>query len=339
MTDLLKNVAVIGAGSWGTGFAAHLGALGHKVRIWAREPEIVYGINTTHMNPLFNTLAAIKGDVRAFESIAETLEGAQIAAVAVPSRFLPEVSTIVARNWNRGCVYLCLTKGLCGDPPEFISDYVMRTLPFVGTSSYAVLSGPNLASEIAAGKPAAAVVASENDDLACTIQEITSGNNFRVYTSNDVAGVEVGGSVKNIVAIAAGIVDGLKLGVNARSVLITRGLVEMTRFAVKLGAKRETLSGLSGLGDLVTTCSSRESRNFTVGVRLAAGESLAEIESSMKMVAEGVTTARAVYAKARDIGVDMPITEQVYLILDEGKPVRTAVNDLMTRVLKPEESV
>lgn len=339
MTDLVKKVAVIGAGSWGTGFAAHLSALGHSVRIWAREPEVVYGINTSHVNPLFNTYAAIEGDVKAFESIAETLEGAQIAAVAVPSRFLPEVSTVVARNWNRGCVFLCLTKGLCGDPPEFISGYVMRALPAVGARNYAVLSGPNLASEIAAGKPAAAVVASENDDLARTIQEITSGDNFRVYTSNDVAGVEIGGSVKNIVAIAAGIVDGLKLGVNARSVLITRGLVEMTRFAVEFGAKRETLSGLSGLGDLVTTCSSRESRNFTVGMRLAAGETLNQIESSMKMIAEGVTTARAVYAMARDIGVDMPITEQVYLILDKGKPVRAAVKDLMSRVLKPEEIV
>ncbi|MCD6119149.1 NAD(P)-dependent glycerol-3-phosphate dehydrogenase [bacterium] len=331
-----KRIAVIGGGSWGTAFAALLGSLGHQVVIWAREPEVVAGINENKKNPLFNTSALLTGDVSATGEIGESLDGAQVAVVAVPSKFLTGMIEPLMENWQSDCAYLCLTKGLCGEPRDFISRFLKKEWPSLSEEKFAVLSGPNLATEVAAGYPTAAVVASRSEALASEIQAIAAGQNFRVYTSDDVLGVEVGGSAKNIIAIAAGVLDGLDLGVNARSVLITRGLVEMTRFAVKLGASPETLMGLSGLGDLVTTCSSVKSRNFTVGRRLAAGESLNEIESSMKMIAEGVNTARAVHGMARDLGCEMPIAEQVYLVVEKGKPISDAISDLMTREPKPE---
>jgi glycerol-3-phosphate dehydrogenase (NAD(P)+) len=338
--------AVIGAGSWGTGFAAHLGALGHSVRIYAREPEVVRGINDERMNPLFNTGAAITGDVRATGEIADALSGAEVAAVAIPSKYLTGAIDEIIAALPDGCIFLCLTKGFVGEPPELISEYVAKTVRTANGGAsldtrdwFAILSGPNLASEIALGLPTAAVVASASDKTARRIQSLVSGSTFRVYTSPDVVGVEVGGSVKNVIAIAAGVIEGFGLGVNARSVLITRGLVEMTRLALRLGARRETLAGLSGLGDLITTCSSRSSRNFTVGFRLTHGESLAEIEASMMMVAEGVTTTRAVHRIATELGIEMPITEQVKLILDDGKPIKRAIADLMNRDPKPEDAI
>jgi len=199
-----------------------------------------------------------------------------------------------------------------------------------------VLSGPNLAGEILEGKPAAAVVASTSTALAERIQRIATTPRFRVYTSLDVTGVEIGGSVKNIIAIAAGIAEGLSLGVNTRSVLITRGLAEMSRFAAALGGEPATLMGLSGLGDLITTCNSPKSRNFQAGLKLAEGRTREQIEGEMLMVAEGITTVLAIRRIAGGLGVDMPITEQVYRIVYENKPPRDAISDLMTRELRPE---
>ncbi len=330
------KVAVIGGGSWGTGFAWLLGEAGRRVSLWAREPEIVRGINENRRNPLFNTEAFLAPGVSATESMGDALEGASIAAVAVPSKFLYEVIESLKPAWQTGCIYLCLTKGLCGEPADFVSGFVKSAWPILGAEKFAILGGPNLAGEIVQGYPTAAVVASESAKTAESVRAAASGNTFRIYTSGDVLGVEIGGAVKNIIAIAAGMLDGLGFGVNARSVLITRGLVEMTRLAEKLGAKRETLMGLSGLGDLVTTCSSPNSRNFTVGRRLAGGETLAEITASMKMIAEGVTTTAAIVKLARGYGIEMPIAEQVQAVLESGKPIKDAILELMTRLPKAE---
>lgn len=332
----VSKVAVIGGGSWGTGFAWLLGEAGRRVSIWAREPEIVRGINENRRNPFFNTDALLSPGVTATGDLSEALDGAAIAAVAVPSKFLFPVIETLKPLWQDGCIYLCLTKGLCGEPADFVSGFIKSAWPELGAERFAILGGPNLAGEIVQGYPTAAVVASESLQTAQTVRSAASGKTFRVYTSGDVPGVEIGGAAKNIIAIAAGMLDGLGLGVNARSVLITRGLVEMTRLAEKLGAKRETLMGLSGLGDLVTTCSSPSSRNFTVGQRLAGGESLSDITESMKMIAEGVTTTSAIVELAQRHGIEMPIAEQVLAVLENRKTIGEAIVELMTRALKAE---
>lgn len=330
------KVAVIGGGSWGTGFAWLLGEAGRNVSIWAREHEIALGINENRRNPFFNPEAVLAPSVSATCDVEEALGGASIAAVAVPSKFLPDVVETLKTCWNPGCVYLCLTKGLCGEPPDFISGFLNTVWPALQPDKFAALSGPNLAGEIVRGYPAAAVVASAGGDTARLVSDAVSGKTFRVYTSDDILGVEIGGAVKNIIAIAAGVLDGLNLGINARSVLVTRGLVEMVRLADRLGARQDTLMGLSGLGDLITTCSSESSRNFTVGRRLAMGESLSEITDSMKMVAEGVTTTSAIVRLARERGVEMPISEQVLNVLEGKKTIPDAISELMTRLPKPE---
>ncbi|MEP0813259.1 MAG: NAD(P)-dependent glycerol-3-phosphate dehydrogenase [bacterium] len=331
-----RKIAVIGGGSWGTAFAWLQGTKGVPVTVWAREPEVVEGINTFKRNPFFCKGALLPTCVCATGDLAEALDGAWLGVAAVPSKFLPGMVDELRPVWPDGTAYLSLTKGLCGEPPGFANEYFARNWPELGSARFAVLSGPNLADEVAAGKPAAAVVASESAELALKIQGAVSAPTYRVYTSSDVTGVEVGGSVKNIIAIAAGIVEGLGLGINARSVLITRGLVEMSRFARSLGARPETLMGLSGLGDLITTCSGPKSRNFGFGMRLAAGESADAIVESMRMVAEGVTTARAIRERAASMGVEMPIAEQVCRILDGAATPADAISALMGRELKAE---
>ena len=330
------RVAVVGAGSWGTVFASLLSENGHAVRIWSREPEIVSGINEERRNPVYSTGAELAGDLRAYGALGDALKDAELAAVAIPSKFLLDLLPEVIVRMPRECAYLSLTKGLIGRPPYIISRYIADAFPDLGADRFAVLSGPNLAGEILSGNPTAAVVASANGSLAVKIQQSVASGRFRVYTSGDVSGVEIGGCVKNIIAIAAGITSGLGLGVNARSVLITRGLVELGRFASALGALPETLGGLSGLGDLIATCSSEDSRNFQAGVRLAKGESTEEIVRSMNMVAEGITTSRDVLAISKERGISMPITEQVNKIIAGEMTPRQAISELMARSPKPE---
>lgn len=330
------RAAVIGAGSFGTALSFVLGSKGIQVQLWAREEPVCRGINETHRNPHYLSDARLPDSVRATASLEEALSGAELVVAATPSQVAREVFTRALPYVPRDVPVVTASKGIeegtLRTPTEVLED----VLPPHFHPYLAVLSGPSFAKEIVQGAPTAVTVAANWIRVAEQVQEAFSAPTFRCYTSHDVIGVQVGAALKNVIAIGSGIVDGLGFGHNARAALITRGLAEMTRIAVALGGNPITLAGLSGLGDLVLTCTGELSRNRTVGVELGRGRKLAEILESLGQVAEGVKTARSALALARKVGVDAPLTEQVHAILHEGKdPHRTAV-ELMTRVPKPE---
>jgi glycerol-3-phosphate dehydrogenase (NAD(P)+) len=326
------NVAVVGAGSWGTGLAAHLARHAHVVRLWARDPTLAGAIAAGHENARYLpgiTLPAL----HATSDLAEALKDAEIALVAVPSEFCRETFRGLRPHLTAGTTLVSATKGLELGTLRRMSEVAAEEAP---GHPVAVLSGPSFAMEVAQGQPTTVVVASAAPGVAEAVQRAVSSRSFRAYSSDDVIGVELGGALKNVIAIAAGIVDGLGYGHNTVAALITRGLAEISRLAVALGARPDTLSGLAGLGDLVLTCTGDLSRNRRLGHALGAGHSVGEALAELHMVAEGVRTTQAACALAERAGVEMPIAQQMRAVLYEGKPPREGVDELMLRTLKRE---
>ncbi len=329
------RIAVIGGGSWGTAFAAMLGGRSPDVSLWVREPEVCDEIRRDRENRAFLPGISVPPSVRPTGELGEALAGREIVVLAVPSQHMRAVALQAARHLSPGARIVSLAKGLENGSLLRMTEVLAETLPgFSGL--LAVLSGPTFAREVAEGKPTGATVASSDFGVATSLQAAFSGKRFRVYAETDVVGIELGGALKNVMAIAAGICDGLGFGYNARSLLIARGLAEISRMGVRLGASLQTFAGLSGLGDLVLTCTGDLSRNRTLGLRIGRGEKVADILAGMKMVAEGVETAHAAVDLSRRVDVPMPISEQVYRILHEGKDARIAVSDLFARALRME---
>jgi glycerol-3-phosphate dehydrogenase (NAD(P)+) len=326
------NVAVVGAGSWGTALAAHLARSTHAVRLWARDAGQAREIADRHVNSRYLPGIALPA-LFATSDLVEALKDAEIAIVAVPSEFCREVFRALRPRLGAGTTLVSATKGLELGTLRRMSEVAAEEAP---GRPVAVLSGPSFALEVAQGQPTTVVVASGTLAVAEAVQRAVSTRSFRAYSSDDVIGVELGGALKNVIAIAAGIVDGLGYGHNTVAALITRGLAEMSRLAVALGARPDTLSGLAGLGDLVLTCTGALSRNRRLGHALGAGHSVGEALAELHMVAEGVRTTQAACALAERAGVEMPIAQQMRAVLYEGKPPREGVEELMLRTLKRE---
>jgi glycerol-3-phosphate dehydrogenase (NAD(P)+) len=332
----MSQIAIIGAGAWGTALSIVLGRKQrHQVRLWAYEKDVCDSINNQRVNALFLPQHHIPDGVSASGNLAEVLHGAQIAVSAVPSQHCRRLFTEMSSHLSPELLVVSATKGLEEQTLSRMSEVIAE----IAKSPLRVgaLSGPTFAVEVARGDPTAIAIASQDGQLAAAVQREFSDPAFRVYTNDDVVGVELGGALKNIIAIAAGVCDGLGLGHNSVAALITRGLAEMTRLVVACGGRAETMSGLAGLGDLVLTCTGALSRNRSVGVELGRGRKLPEIITGMHgMVAEGVFTAKAAVQLAQARGVEMPITEQIYAVLNQGKSPREAIHQLMTRSSKSE---
>jgi glycerol-3-phosphate dehydrogenase (NAD(P)+) len=326
------TVALLGGGSWGTALAAHLGRRGADVQLWVREPEIVDSIARSRRNAWYLADIELPTGVRATGDIAEALDGAALVVIAVPSEFVG--ATLKSIGGLRAEVpIVSATKGF--DPERHVRMTELITDRCPG-ASVAALSGPTFAREVALGSPTACVVASRDDALARRLQEELGTREFRLYTNRDVVGVEVGGALKNVIAIATGLADGLELGQNARAALITRGLAEITRLAVALGAAPTTLAGLAGLGDLVLTCTGGLSRNRALGMALARGRTQAAVEGETRMIAEGARTVTSALALAGRHGVNLPICAEVGEVLFAAKPPAEALAALLGRALRSE---
>jgi len=331
-------IAVIGAGSWGTALAKLLGDQGIEVRLWAYEQEVCDALRRTRTNPVYLAEVTLAKSVSAHSEFDEALSGAAIVCFAVPSHVLREVALSCAPSLPSDALVVSMTKGIENNTAMLPGQVLAEALggdEFFGR--LAALSGPSFAVEVARELPTAVVIAARDEEVGRTLQETFATPAFRVYLSRDVTGVQLGGAVKNVIAIATGIADGLGLGHNARAALITRGLAEMMRLGSAMGAEPMTLSGLSGLGDLVLTCTSELSRNRTLGFRVGRGELVDRILGGSPMVAEGVRTSTAVVQLADRLGVEVPISRQVHAILHEGKQPHVAVRELMARALKPEQ--
>jgi glycerol-3-phosphate dehydrogenase (NAD(P)+) len=329
-----NTIAVLGAGAWGTAVAVLLSQnVRHRVRLWCAQPQHFPELSASRENAKFLPGVAIPEAVEIVADFAATVAGADLCVAAVPTVYLRAAFAPHAGTLPAGVPVLSLAKGV--ENATFLRPTEILGEVF-GSERLAVLSGPSHAEEVSRGMPTSVVAASEDTQLARDVQRWFSTERFRVYTNADVVGVEIAGALKNVIGIAAGICDGLGFGDNAKSALLTRGLAEMARFGVALGAEHATFFGLAGVGDLMTTCVSPHGRNRRVGLRLAAGESLDAILASSPMVAEGVYTTKSVYERTRRMGVDMPILGEVYRVLYEGKPPRQAVGDLMLRALAPE---
>lgn len=332
----MERVAVIGAGSWGTTVAS-LAARNVPTVLWARRPELADSINAHHVNPDYMPDLVLPADVVATSDLVNAIDGADIVVMAVPSHGFRSVFTELERVVGDHMPIVSLTKGIEQHSLSTMTEVVAQVAPRHDRARTGVLTGPNLASEIAASQPAAAVIAMKDQTAARAIQALFMGPMFRVYTNDDVVGAELAGALKNVMAIAAGMSDGLGFGDNSRATLITRALAELTRLGVALGGRPGTFAGLAGMGDLIATCSSPRSRNHQVGYALALGKTLEEIVSEMRMVAEGVKTTKGVMGLAERAGVEMPIVEQVGRVLHEGVHPRDAVLTLMTREAKAEQ--
>ena len=326
------NVAVVGAGSWGTTVAA-LAASNTPTVLWARREELAAQIATEHVNGDYLPGHALPEQLRATASLAEAVSSADVLVMAVPSHGYREVAAEAAKYLRPWVPVVSLTKGLERASRKRMSEVTRDEMP---GHPVAVLTGPNLAKEILTGQPAASVVAIDDADIAAELQRIFSRPSLRVYTNDDVVGCEVGGVVKNVIAIAAGMAEGMGFGDNTRATLITRGLAEMTRLGLAMGGHAGTFAGLAGMGDLIATCSSKQSRNNTVGLQLGQGRSIDDVVSSMQMVAEGVKSSPSVLDLARRHQVDMPITEQVVAVCHQGRSAREALTFLMQRSRKSE---
>ena len=332
----MKQIAIIGGGSWGTALSLALGRKGHPIRLWVFEEELVASINLERRNALYLSEFELPDCVRASHSLAEVLGGANIVVTVVPSHHCRAVYQSMLPLLHPEMVLVSATKGIENESLMRMSEVISAVTAPVFQAKVAVISGPSFAKEVAKGDPTAIVVASEDLGLAQMIQQEFSSAALRLYTNADIAGVELGGAVKNVIAIAAGVCSGLGFGFNSLAALVTRGLSEMTRLAVACGGKRETLGGLAGMGDLLLTCTGELSRNRSVGVQLGQGHKLAEIVGGTRMVAEGVLTTAATLSLARKHEVEMPITEQMDAVLHHGKSPREAMRELMERRLKGE---
>ena len=330
------RVTVIGAGNWGTALAIHAARAGHDVRIWSRNDDVVESINREHINAIYLSGAEIPKSVSATRDISLAVGEAELLILAAPSHATRELVTAMRAELSSDLIVVSATKGIETDTGKRISEIVADVLGESSSPRFVCLSGPSFAREVIAKHPTALVAASEDPEAARVVQSELSFENLRIYRNEDVVGTELGGSVKNVMAIAAGMVVGLGFGSNSVAALITRGLSEMSRLVLREGGKIETLMGLAGLGDLVLTCTGSLSRNRHVGEELGKGKALEDITAGMNEIAEGVKTTLAVKRLADRAGVEMPITNEVHAVLYERKPASEAANELMTRPLKEE---
>jgi glycerol-3-phosphate dehydrogenase (NAD(P)+) len=332
----VERLAIIGAGSWGTALSVVLAPRFAEIRLWAFEPDLALRMQRTRENDLYLPGFTIPSNIRISNGLAESIDGAEIVLGVIPSHLVRSLYGEMLPHLTPAMVIVSATKGLETTtllrPSEVIHNVVSLQFP----PRVAVLSGPSFAREVAALNPTAIVISSEDESLAQCVQTELSGPTFRLYTSIDPIGVEIAGAIKNVVAIGAGVLEGMGLGHNPMAALITRGLAEMTRLAMALGGQAKTLAGLAGLGDLVLTCTGELSRNRTVGTELARGRKLDEIVASMRMVAEGIKTTTAARELARRCSVEMPITEQMYQMLYHDLDPREAIRRLMERSLRGE---
>jgi len=327
------KTGIIGAGGWGTALAMVLAENHHQTTLWTRSEAVANEINQFHTNNIFLPDITIPTTIRATTN-PKDLDDTDLLVIAVPTQYIRTILNDYKFNLA-GKIIVSGAKGIERHTLLRVSE-ILNDIAGI-TNTFAVLTGPSHAEEVARLMPTTVVAASTDSIIANKVQKAFTTSTFRVYSSSDVIGAELGGSLKNVIAIAAGIIDGVKMGDNTKAALITRGLSEMTRFGKALGADAHTFSGLSGLGDLFVTCSSQHSRNRRVGEQIGSGQSLAEILSGTQTVAEGVSTSESVYELSRKHGVEMPIVEQVYRILFEGKSPSKAINDLMIRRAKPEQ--
>jgi glycerol-3-phosphate dehydrogenase (NAD(P)+) len=334
----VSRIAILGGGSWGTALAMVLARARrrHEITLWVRDSALAESIQRGRENRSYLPGHSLVPEVNVTCEIGKAISGAQILVGAIPTAYARAVYSSAAADVSRRSVFVSAAKGLEPATHKRMSEVVSEVFSPSSAPRFAVLSGPSFAAEAARGEPTAVVLASSDVALAAELQEEFAAPNFRVYTNSDVLGVEMAGAMKNVIAIAAGVCQGLGLGANPLAALITRGLAEMSRLAAALGAQPETLTGLAGLGDLVLTCTGALSRNRQVGIELGKGRALNEILAGMRMVAEGVGTTGALLALARETKVELPITQQVAAILHEGKLPREAIRDIMERPQKRE---
>ncbi len=329
-------IAIVGGGGWGTALAITMARLERDVRLWVYEPYLVETMIATGENPIYLPSVRIPPSVRVSNSVEEVLAGVRIVILAVPSHVYRQVLSHILPLLNADMWFVSATKGIENETLMRMSEVIADVARPRFVPCIAAISGPTFALEVARGEPTALVVASPDESLRLYLQRELSAPRFRLYTNPDLIGVEISAAVKNIIAIAAGVVEGLGLGSNPAAALITRGLAEMTRLVVACGGRRETLSGLAGLGDLVLTAYGSLSRNRRVGVALGQGKNIDDVLSSTRMVAEGVKTAKSTVALARKLDVEMPIAEKMYAVLYEGLKPQDAIDDLMERKLREE---
>ncbi len=327
-------MTVIGAGSWGTALAIQLAREGHPTRLWGRDALQIDAMRQARRNERYLPDAGFPDSLRVTNDLVQALDGARDALIAVPSHALRASLESVKPHLDEDTRIAWATKGFEAET-GLLPHQVARQV--LGSRPGAVLSGPTFAKEVGAGLPTAMTVASPDERFAKELALSLSGPSFRAYTQSDIMGVEVGGAVKNVIAIGSGIADGMGFGANTRVALITRGLAEMMRLGVKLGAARETFMGLAGLGDLVLTCTDDQSRNRRFGIALGRGQSLSDAQSGIHQVVEGLPAARAIRAVALSLSVEMPICREIYRVMHEGKPVRAAVQELMGREVRSEK--
>jgi len=334
----LSRIAILGGGSWGTGLAIVLSCSRrkHDIRLWVRDSSLAESIERDRENTKYLPGIPVPACVKASSRLDDALHEAQIVIAAVPSAHTRSIFALALHHISRDAAFVSATKGLEPATHLRMSEVISQVLNSRFVPSLAVLSGPSFAAEAAGGQPTAVVLASQDAALSAFLQEEFSGPAFRLYTNDDVLGVELAGAMKNVMAIAAGACQGLGLGANSLAALITRGLAEMTRLVVALGGKPETLSGLAGMGDLILTCHGAQSRNRRVGFELGQGRSLPDILAGMTMVAEGVGTTAALLALAKENHIELPITQQVHSILHLGNSPREAIRAIMERPLKRE---
>jgi glycerol-3-phosphate dehydrogenase (NAD(P)+) len=331
------KVAFIGAGSWGTATASLVASKdSYDTYLWARRPELAETINLYHENPEYLPDVRLPESLRATNDLEEALVGAELVVMGVPSHGFRAVLKDVAGVSGRAPCYVSLTKGLEVDSRKRMSEVLKEEVDGIADSSIAVLTGPNLAKEVVRGYPAASAVACRDEEVATRLQAVFQSLTFRCYRNSDLVGCELGGALKNVIAIAAGMADGLGFGDNTKATVMTRGLAEMARFGVKFGAHPLTMLGLAGVGDLMATCASPQSRNHFVGIELGKGRKIDEIIGSMNMVAEGVKSCKPIYELGQAADVWMPITENVVRICHEGATVDELVDDLLSREIRSE---
>jgi glycerol-3-phosphate dehydrogenase (NAD(P)+) len=337
MPGAISKMCVIGAGAWGTALAKHLAEKGVEVRLWAYERDVVHAINTSQENPIFLKGVVLPRGLIATSSLEEATRSCDGLVFAVPSHATRSVLQNLKPFLSNPIPLICATKGIEEETAKLMTQVMEDELPPSMHDALMVLSGPSFAAELSAGQPTAVCLAGQNAPLVRRFQNILMTRVLRVYADSDLLGVQLGGALKNVMALAAGVIDGLELGLNARAALITRGLAEIIRLGVAMGADPRTFYGLSGVGDLVLTCTGTLSRNHSVGVRLGKGERLETIVNGMQAVAEGVRTARAAFTLALRHQVEMPIIQEINAVLYENKSCRKAVSDLMERDAKLEK--
>jgi glycerol-3-phosphate dehydrogenase (NAD(P)+) len=330
------RIGVVGAGSWGTAIADLLACKGFQTHLWVFEKEVKDHIEQFHENKLYLPDHQLSPDLSVSNDLSDVVSDKPLIVVVVPSHVMRNVTRQMAGHLSAGTIIMSASKGIEQKTHLTMSGVIKENLPEVEADRLAVISGPSFAKEVAQKMPTSVTIACRSSETAGRLQHVFATPYFRVYTSDDIVGVELGGSVKNVIAIASGILDGLGMGLNTRAALITRGMTEVRRLGLHLGANPRTFTGLAGFGDLVLTCTGNLSRNYTVGIKLGQGKKLQQILDEMHMVAEGVKTAKSVYNFSRELGVQMPICHNIYRILYEDLPPKEALYRLMTRTLKQE---